>query len=186
MKLTDTTGNTPLLALDNFAADYRRDPAGQTGIPQSAGQRQMPDRGIDDRCRHRRRPDHPDHDDHRADQRQHRSRPGLRLRQPPPPPDPDDAREHEHRAAQAASAPRRRTGADAGGTGDEGGDRRGRTAAGGDAGRLDAGPVRQPGQPGRPPPHDCRGNLAGQRRHASMSSSPASAPAARSPASRRY
>ena len=45
--------------------------------------------------------------------------------------------------------------------------------------------VREPGQPGRPPPDDGRGDLAGHRRPDRLSSSPASAPAGRSPASAR-
>ena len=47
---------------------------------------------------------------------------------------------------------------------------------------LGAQPVLQPRQPGDPPPHDRRGDLARHRRRRSTCSWPASAPAARSPA----
>ena len=123
--------------------------------------------------------------DRRADLRQHRHRAGLRLRRQGLPPDPDHAREHVDRAPQDAQAAGRRARADAGRAGHA------RRACGGRAhprraSRRDhAAAVREPGQPGDPPPHHGRGDLARHRRPAGRASSPASAPAARSPAAPR-
>ena len=54
-----------------------------------------------------------------------------------------------------------------------------------DARQLHAAAVPEPGQSGRPYTHHGRGDLARHRAASSISSSPASAPAARSPASAR-
>ena len=106
------------------------------------------------------------HRHHRADQRQHRHRPGVRLRGPRLQADGDDAREHEPGAppaAQGARAPRLVL----------------TPAAEGHAGRRSARPrswsrrttnyfmpqqFKNPANPGDPPQDDRRGNLARHRR----------------------
>ena len=89
------------------------------------------------------------------------------------------------RAAQDAGVPRRRNHSDAGGPGHEGLDRdRGGTGAH-HAQCRDAAAVQEPRQPGNSPPHHGGGNLERHRRQYRLSSSPASAPAAPSPASGR-
>ena len=69
--------------------------------------------------------------------------------------------------------------------GHEGRRRQGRGDRRGAPGRRPGPAVRQRGQPGDPPPDDGRGDLGRHRRRRSTSSWPASAPAARSPASAR-
>ena len=127
----------------------------------------------------------PRHGPARADERQHGHRAGVRRRRPRLPPRPDDARDDERRAAEAAEGARRRADPDAG--------RRGH--AGRDPAREGTGGVRRPlpppaavresGQPGRPPADDGRGDLEATPTARWTSWSPASARAARSPASAR-
>ena len=123
--------------------------------------------------------------DHRADLRQHRHRPRARLRGQGLPPHPDDARVDVDRAPQAHDRLRRGARADAARAGHEGRDRPRQRARRRDPGRLDPDAVRQPGQPGGPPPHHGRGDPAPTSPTASTTSSPASGPAATSPASPR-
>ena len=118
----------------------------------------------------------------RADQRQHRDRPGDGLRGPRLRADPDPAGRDEPRARQAAARLRRRGAGDAVAGRDERGGRAGRgdpRAAQG----LHADAVLQPGQPrrrtGAPPPR--RSGATPTAR--SAPSSPGSGPAARSPGS---
>ena len=97
---------------------------------------------------------------HRADLGQHRDRPRPRLRREGLPPDPDDARVDVDRAPQADDRLRRGARADAARAGHEGRDRPGQRAGGRDPGRLDPDAVREPGEPGRPPPDDRGGDPA--------------------------
>ena len=87
------------------------------------------------------------------------------------------------RAAQDAGVSRRRDRADAGGAGHEGLDRDRRGTGAHDAQCGDAAAVQEPRQSGNPSPHHGGGNLERHRRQHRLSSSPASAPAAPSPAS---
>ena len=75
-----------------------------------------------------RRQDHEGHGHHRADQRQHRHRPGVRLRRQGLQADRHHAREHVARAAAAAEGVRGRAAPDARREGHERGDRPGRGA----------------------------------------------------------
>ncbi len=97
----------------------------------------------------------------------------------------DHAGLDEHRAAQGAQGAGRRARADPGGRGHEGRHQEGDGDRRGGAGGVHAAAVREPGQPGGPSQNDGRGDLARTPTARSTSSSPASAPAARSPASPR-
>ena len=127
----------------------------------------------------------PGHHPDRADLRQHRHRAGLRGRRQGLPADAGDAGIDVDRAPQDAGVSRRRAGADRSRQGHEGRDRQGRGADRLDPERGHAAAVQEPRQSRGPPPHHRRGNLERHRRRASTSSSPASAPAAPSPASAR-
>ena len=81
-QLTETTGNTPLLSLTRtsrptgatmLGKQESRNPMGSVKCRIAVS---MIDAGLRGRLDHRR------HHRHRADQRQHRPRPGLCLRQP--------------------------------------------------------------------------------------------------------
>ena len=123
--------------------------------------------------------------DHRADERQHRHRPRAGRGGEGLSPGADHARHDEHRAAQSAARPTARRSVltpDTQGMHARGAQGRGDAAT--DTRLLHAAAVQQSGQPGgpsrRPPRRSCCGSSS-----ASTRSSPASAPAARSPASAR-
>ena len=99
-----------------------------------------------------------------ADLGQHRHRARLRGGGEGLPPDPHHAGEHVHRAPPHSPPARGRAGADARGEGHTGRARARREAGGRGRRRGDAAAVRQPGEPGDPPAHHRRGDLARHRR----------------------
>ena len=107
----------------------------------------------------------PDTRHRRADQRQHRHRPGLHLRRPRLQADGHDAREHEPGAAHAAQGVRGRDRADARRRGHaRGRSPRPRRSPTSTPKRVHAPAVQEPGQPRDPPQDDRRGDLARHRR----------------------
>ncbi len=127
----------------------------------------------------------PDTRHHRADLGQYRHRARLRRRRARLQADPGDAGFHVVGAAQDAALARRATGAHAGGARHA---RRHRACRGNAAHQQqcgDAAAIQQPGQSGNPPPHHRRRNLERHPGRGRCLSSPASAPAAPSPASAR-
>ena len=101
--------------------------------------------------------------DRRADERQHRHRPGARLRRPRLRADPDPARGNEPRADEAPARLRRRGPRDAVARRHGRGDRA-RRADRRRPRRVHAAAVLEPGQSRDPPPDDGRGDLARHRR----------------------
>ena len=172
---------------DGAAHAARRRTRGARGLRQARDVQpgrvgQGPHRRGDDRGGRGRGPDRArPHHDRRGHERQHRHRARVRVRRQGLRPDPHAPAGHEPRARGAAAALRRpgaRHGVD--GRHERGGRRR--AGDGARRRRLPARPVLQPGQPRGPPPHD-RARSCGRRWTArSTTSSPASAPAARSPA----
>ena len=122
--------------------------------------------------------------DRRGHQRQHRHRPGDGRCGPRLQGRPDHARDDEQGAPRAAARLRRRARPHAGQRGHEGRGQQGRGARRGRRRRARPA-VRQRGQPGDPPQDHGRGDLERHRRPGRHLSSPASAPAAPSPASGR-
>ena len=101
---------------------------GEARVHEPAFERQGPDRRRDDRGGGARGEDQTRHDHRRADEREHRDRPGVRLRLARVRLRPNDARVDERRAAEAPGGPRRRDRADPRRPGDDRGDREGRGA----------------------------------------------------------
>ena len=149
-------------------------------------QREGPSRGRDDRRRRARRPAQARRHHRRTDVGQHRRRPRHRRRAARLPLHLRDVRQDERGEGLAAARVRRRRGR----VPDRGAARGPRLVLlgrrpphAGDAGRVPARPVLQPGQPGRARALDRTRDLAPDRRAGSRTSSPASAPAAPSPVS---
>ncbi len=180
--ITELIGNTPLVRL-NRVNDAQAtvvakleffNPAGSVKDRIGLSMIEAAEQAGHDQARH----DHAD----RADQRQHRHRPGLRRRRQGLPADPDHARDHEPGAAQAAARLRRRAGADAGAEGMGGAIRRAEELA---AETPNSFIPQQFKNPANPEVHrrDARPRRSGTTPTArSISWSPAWARAARSPA----
>ena len=171
---------------DRQGEGRRRPSPGQARVLQSDLERQGPHRRRDDRrargagqdfARTRR--------SGRADFRQHRHCARLRGGGARLPADPGDARIDVDRAPQDAGPPRGRTGPDARRAGHERRDRQGERDRQSDARRGHAAAVRESRQSGNSSPDHGGGNLERHRGARSTSSSPASAPAGRSPGSAR-
>ena len=130
--ILDTIGDTPLVRLPRLSAELKPKATVLAKLeffnPHRLGQgphRRGHDRGAGAGRKAEARRRH-----HRADQRQHRHRPGLRGRRQGLQADPGHAREHVDRAAQDAGPAGRRAGADPGREGHEGRHRHGQGAAG--------------------------------------------------------
>ena len=185
--IVDAIGDTPIVRLRKLpqAARRQRDHSRQAGIFQSGREREGPHRRGDDHRDGEGRRDQCRHRADRADLGQYRHRARLRRGLARLPAEAGDAGIDVDRAAQDAGVPRRRDRADAGGAGHEGLDRHRRGTGADHAERGDAAAVQEPRQSRNPPPHHGGGNLERHRRQHRLSSSPASAPAAPSPASAR-
>ena len=157
-------GNTPLVALPRLGAELPGRGGREARVLQSRRVGQGPDRRRDDRRRRARRPDRARAlGDRRADQRQHRDRPGTGGRRARLPADPHAAGGDEPGAHSAAAHLRRRGPRDALAGRDERGGRARQPARRG-ARRLHPAAVLEPRQPRDPPPDHRRGDLARPRR----------------------
>ena len=185
--IVDAIGDTPIVRLRRMPQQHGVNATILAKLEyfNPAGEREGP---------HRRRDDHRDGEGgrdqrryraDRADVGQYRDRAGVCRRLARLSAEAGDAGIDVDRAAQDAGVSGRRNRADAGRAGHEGLDRRRRRTGAHHAECGDAAAVQESRQSGNPSPHHGRGNLERHRRQYRLSSLPASAPAAPSPASAR-